>query len=289
MSTMCAVVDMTEDDIYGQRHPVECSELIAAKLKDLEIELDKLPISDKQGWGQAKAKCPDIVNDDAFKLMFLRAEVYNADLAALRLVKYWDKRIELFGLNKAFRPLKLDGALQGDETALGMGFTRLVPAQDEHGRSILLADPSKQDASLYERESMLRAMWYVLHASLENEDAQKRGIVMIIVPKNARFKQFDRHLSKMLMESIKGCLPVRVSAFHICQPPTFFSMIWPIMNLFLGERLRKRVKVYSGSDKKVLEKLQVYGLSNDSIPSELGGNIVLDHKNWLYERRASRM
>jgi len=81
MSTMCAVVDMTEDDIYGQRHPVECSELIAAKLKDLEIELDKLPISDKQGWGQAKAKCPDIVNDDAFKLMFLRAEVYNADVS----------------------------------------------------------------------------------------------------------------------------------------------------------------------------------------------------------------
>lgn len=151
------------------------------------------------------------------------------------MAKYWDKRIELFGPNKAFLPLKLDAALQGDEAALNIGFTRLVPAQDHHGRSILLADPSNQDSSLYTRESMLRAMWYILHASLENEGAQKRGIVMIIYPKNARFKQFDRHMSKMFMESIKGCLPVRVSAFHICQPPTFFSIIWPFINLFLGE------------------------------------------------------
>lgn len=84
---MSVVVGMTEEDIYGQRHPIECPELIAVKLKELNVELDNLPASDKQGWEQAKTKCPDLVNEDTYKLMFLRAEVYNADVSDAFVVR----------------------------------------------------------------------------------------------------------------------------------------------------------------------------------------------------------
>jgi hypothetical protein len=72
--------EMTEEDIYGQRHPIETPELSAAKLKQLENAIEKLPTEDKQGWTQAKNKCPDLVDDD-FKLMFLRCEVFHADVS----------------------------------------------------------------------------------------------------------------------------------------------------------------------------------------------------------------
>ena len=74
-------IPMSDEDIYGQRHPIESVDLIAAKLAELEEELSQLSDEDAQGWTQAKAKCaPDLVNDD-FKLMFLRCEVFNADVS----------------------------------------------------------------------------------------------------------------------------------------------------------------------------------------------------------------
>jgi hypothetical protein len=151
------------------------------------------------------------------------------------MAKYWNKRISLFGPVKAFLPMTLDGALKDDEVALSIGFARLVPAKDPVGRSIVFVDPSKLDSSKYERESMVRALWYVLHAALENVDAQKMGCIMMGYPKNAHISQVDRSLMKMNMESIRGCIPVRISAFFLCHPPTFFAVIFPIIKLFLGQ------------------------------------------------------
>lgn len=75
-------IPMSDEDMYGQRHPVENPDLIAAKLGELEEELSQLSDEDSQGWTQAKAKCsPDLINDD-FKLMFLRCEVFNADVSS---------------------------------------------------------------------------------------------------------------------------------------------------------------------------------------------------------------
>ena len=85
----------------------------------------------------------------------------------------------MFGQDKAFLPMTLDGALKDDHISLGVGFARLVvPAKDPAGRSIIFADPSKLDSTKYDRESMVRATWYVMHAALESVDAQKMGVVM---------------------------------------------------------------------------------------------------------------
>jgi len=154
----------------------------------------------------------------------------------LRLTKYWDKRIALFGPEKAFLPMTLDGALKDDQVALSLGFARLMPAKDPVGRSIVFVDPSKLDSTKYQRESMCRALWYVMHASLENPRAQQRGDLIIGYPKHVEITQVDRELMKMNMESIRGCIPVRISALFLCHPPSFFAkVVYPLIRLFLGE------------------------------------------------------
>lgn len=204
--------------------------------------------------------------------------------AAERYAKYWTKRVEIFG-NKAFEALTQQKGLKEDAIALEMGFFKLVGTKDPSGRSIVLVDPSCQDLSKHTRISLTRSLWYMIHALLEDETAQKRGITLLIYPQKAKFAQFDRTQTKMNADSIQGCLPIRVSSFHFCHAPTFFKIVLPIFKVFLGERMRKRIHVHSGSEQKVLKILeQKFRLTRDVLPSELGGNIVLDHEQWLADR-----
>lgn len=131
---------------------------------------------------------------------------------------------------------------------MGMGFWHLVPAKDTHGQSIVMMDPSRHDKALYARESMTRSMWYVMHTALEDQMTQQKGIVFIAYPRNGKLATFDRALAKMNSDSVKGCLPSRIGVIHICHPPSFFYLIFPIFKIFMGERLRRRFRVHGGSD-----------------------------------------
>lgn len=280
-------VPKSEPDQYGQVHPIESPELIAAKRKELQDALGEIPDADKQGYLQALDKeYPDLV-DGSLPLKCLRCEQFNADAAAKRLTKYWDKRVEIFGTDRAFLPLTLDGALRGDEKALQAGFARLLPGiREPGGRSIIYADPSRY-APKKERLTTVRALWYTMHAALEDEETQKKGVVIIADPRAASLAQTDTKMDQLNVESIRGCIPVRVAAMHLCHMPAFFSLIFPVIKVFLGERLRKRIKLHNGSVAHVLERLTDFGLMPSMLPQQLGGEFDLDHERWLQTRRAS--
>jgi len=98
-------------------------------------------------------------------------------------------------------PLHSSKAMLGDERTLDFGFFTLTGTHDASGRSIMYADPSKQDKTKYPRESMCRTLWYVLHAALENEMTQRRGVVVIAYPHNVKLGQFDRALTKLISKA----------------------------------------------------------------------------------------
>lgn len=279
------------DDLYGQVVPKETPELLSSKLEELETELQNIPDEMKVEWSMALEKCPHLC-DQAFKLMFLRCEIMNSDLAAKRIVKYWKKRVEMFGEAKAFLPFTLgdSGPFQGDDSSLKIGFLRLTNQRDTAGRPIVFGDPSRlpADQSSYENESMCRALWYCMHALLEDETAQRKGSVIVMFPKNVRIAHFNRKLAKLNAESIKGCIPIRLSALHICHPPVVFDLIFPIIKVLMGAHLRKKIRVNSGSNEKVLNKFESqFGITSDKLPTEMGGTLVLDQEQWLKERLES--
>lgn len=73
-------------DVYGQLHPKETPELIAQKLIEMESEIEKLAADTtnaKQNClqlKQAQERCPELLTD-GFKLMFLRCEVFHANVS----------------------------------------------------------------------------------------------------------------------------------------------------------------------------------------------------------------
>ncbi|KAL7467082.1 hypothetical protein ACHAXS_007351 [Conticribra weissflogii] len=109
-----------------------------------------------------------------------------------------------------------------------------------------------------------------------NESAQRLGIVVVGYPHHVKLSHVDRKLLKMNMESMTGCIPIRLGALHICHPPWFFSkIVFPIIKIVVSERIRKRVRIHSGSKEDVLKELEGFGLSKKDLPVDIGGDVVL--------------
>jgi hypothetical protein len=173
---------------------------------------------------------------------------------------------------------------------LYLGLIRPTRTHDMGGRALIFIDPSVMKAYNHtsdERFGVARAVWYVLHNMLEgNETVQKLGIVAIGYPHNVKLSYLDRKLMKMNMESITGCIPVRLGGFHICHPPWFFGhIVFPIIKVIMPERMRKRLRLHQGSNEKVLASLKKFGLEREVLPIDLGGDVILDTDSWLNESK----
>lgn len=62
-----------------------------------------------------------------------------------------------------------------------------------------------------------------------------------------------------------------------------FEILFEVVSIFLGERLTKRIKMYSGEDDMIRQRLTRFGINE--LPEELGGQIRLDQDEWIAERR----
>jgi len=179
-------------DYYGQSHPIESDQLICEGLDLLEEELSKLgndgrnradtvcTSSNKHtkdttheesseesclldGIKLALRECPRYVESRDHRLLFLRCEMYNCDLAAKRMAKYWNRRTALFEDDSFSSDLTLDRALRDDGNTLHVGFMRLLPGTDGAGRSIMMVEASRLDSTTYSRDSMASACENVIH------------------------------------------------------------------------------------------------------------------------------
>mmetsp|Transcript_51421 Transcript_51421/g.76924 ORF Transcript_51421/g.76924 Transcript_51421/m.76924 type:complete len:186 (-) Transcript_51421:474-1031(-) len=179
----------------------------------------------------------------------------------------------------------LEGSMGNDIDALLNGFVRLLPGKDESGRALIWVDASYLDSTKYTRESMIRALTYIEHAALEDETVQKKGVIFINYNgNNPKFSQFDKTLISMWADSMKGCMPVRVSAIYILQIPTLFSTLANLFKHLLGRRLSKRLLLLPGTNEKIVMSLSKRGIKRESLPIEIGGEVVLDQKKWIEER-----
>ena len=77
-----------------------------------------------------------------------------------------------------------------------------------------------------------------------------------------------------------------MGAFHIVHPPWFFGkIVFPIMKIVMPERMRKRVRVHVGSEEKVLNNLKEFGLDREVLPSDIGGDVMLDTDSWVQDMK----
>jgi hypothetical protein len=127
-------------DIHGVSDIVdEEPEFVVRRLAELNTEVTM--IKNKPAYLQAKAQNPEYVSNLDFRLMFLRAEYFIPKDAAIRLVAFFEAKLELFGSEKLTKTILLSDMDKNDIGCLETGYSQLLPGRDRAGRALVTVLP----------------------------------------------------------------------------------------------------------------------------------------------------
>jgi hypothetical protein len=144
------------NDIHGVPEARnETPEFLDTCLKDIDKALSEIPRTRRSTLDRAFLFKPSLERDVKFKLMFLRAESYDAKKAANRMEKYFVHKVELFGEEKLVKNITLDDLDQKCMKVLGAGTMFELPHTDQTGRPIVYFDVGKFDVN--DQTTMVRS------------------------------------------------------------------------------------------------------------------------------------
>ena len=129
------------EEMHGVRNMSlqETPDVQTRALGMLQNQLDRMPPSKKAAYDKAQGLEKTYVNDDKFRLRFLRAELFDVDRAAERMTSHLDLILELFGDEVLARPLRttdFKGKLV--KRILPGGLVQLLPYRDRSGRRVMV-------------------------------------------------------------------------------------------------------------------------------------------------------
>jgi hypothetical protein len=91
----------------------------------------------KLGFEMARDEHAAYFENEDFRLKFLRSDKYNPKLAAKRIVRHFEQKLDLFGPDKIGREITLYDLDSDDMDALMAGGMQLPPGKDRGGRKIM--------------------------------------------------------------------------------------------------------------------------------------------------------
>ena len=74
--------------------------------------------------------------------MFLRSDYFDAPAAARRIVRHFEQKLELFGVEKLTKNITQADISQDTLDCLYHGFGQMLPVRDRAGREVLIMNPS---------------------------------------------------------------------------------------------------------------------------------------------------
>jgi hypothetical protein len=124
------------EEIHGISRVVdEDPAFVTECLAKLDEEISR--IKKKSAFDQALFLCPKYVNDRKFRLMFLRSDNFEAEKASTRIVKHFERKLELFGTDKLVKIIQFNDLHEDDQSALLTGCIQFLRSKDRSGRTVV--------------------------------------------------------------------------------------------------------------------------------------------------------
>lgn len=298
-----------EEEIHGVSSVAaeETPELLEDSLYNFKLELDKIyhkPAHDKAqemlaANSSTHSSC--YINEEEFRLRFLRCELFDVSKAAARFVKYLDLILEVYGEYALRRPIRLTDLNREEMSFLREGQYQLLPYRDRSGRRILAIVPNNRDD--VPQRVLLKVFIYIwIVASggcdtsthdLNNVESQRKGTIVVIFPSSTLHVYSDGDVAepsqkKFLRDRVTAnaivakVTPMRLAAIHVCLPN---KPVYHIVSHLYGMVLAKwnsRTKIHLGNPLELRYCLQGYGIPIELIPSTDTGNVKsVNFKQWI--------
>jgi hypothetical protein len=127
-------------DVHGVSDLVEeTPEMVEGGLVQLESEI--LLFKDRAAYDLAESMDPTYTRNRDLRLAFLRTELFDSQQAALRLIRHFQTKLDLFGRDRLVMDITQDDLDKDDMDVLYRGYGRFLSATDRAGRIINLVVP----------------------------------------------------------------------------------------------------------------------------------------------------
>ena len=258
----------------------------------LETALDQVDPEDRSFYEQAQEQCPELVQRESSPARFFQACKRDYQRTAISLCRYWKGRVDLFGLEMAFKPLSFTGegaiAQNSIENMKGGGYTIL--RADAHSRPVILVDqaffaPSSQDAT---KTQAICLFYFLNFLVLRSEQALKNGIVLVFAMDTSQLIPPCISTAELFQNQV---FPIKLRSMHLLlqQKTPFVSKImasWLILFQKWDDIYGRYAVHHTVQDRDLIRSVSVYGLSKDHLPKRFGGSIDSASKflNWMKDR-----
>ena len=156
-------------DVHGVSSPIqETPELIQNSLEQLDHELKQVE-HDFPAYQKALSMDSAYVQNPKFRLMFLRADRMDPKLAAQRIGRHFQAKLELFRSELLVKDITQDDLDAEAIKSLYDGSSQSLPERDRAGRLIIVSCLHSLEVSL---EAKLRRVLYFTMAEAEDDETQ---------------------------------------------------------------------------------------------------------------------
>lgn len=242
------------------------------KLVELDAELIRL--------GVDTGRANPLIQDQAYRLMFLRCDQLEVKVAAQRIQKNIQVKRELFGDHCLHREIALSDLDKDDLEALHSGFARVSNHKDIAGRTVVVVQPQIKIDHLPTR-AYHRAQFYHMSQVTRSYSCQKQGAVIVVLhvglphcPREMK-ERHSRTPARMLeMRHIKAAIPKKLGAMHFCvvedgtsangftaQASNLRRMFFNTIQMMMPADARSRFRKHYGSKERIEFELAAFGIT----------------------------
>lgn len=235
-------------DIHGVSDiPGETPSWKAEKLLELSDEVAKI-VRGKDAYEMARGQSTEYVENEEFRLKFLRKFEWDAKKAARNLIRYFNAKLEIFGENCLTKTITQADLSPGAKKCLECGFLQTLSVRDTAGRVVLFFWPLLlEEVNIVSVEDQVACVWYIFMTACKDIETSIKGIVVINCLLNADKSKLQPKQAHQIA-SLSDVIPYRIRAGHICvsKEDDQFQIVLIIMKA--ADAISKlRIKYHSGT------------------------------------------
>jgi hypothetical protein len=199
------------------------------RLKFKELDAHVHQSDDKPGYQaylMAREQDPVYVDDPDFKIGFLRAEGYDSQKAAHRLLLYLEEKLDLFGKEKLTHDIYWEDLGEDGWKYLEKGGLQVLPVRDSAGRRVIFLGDVLQEGEATTMLQGLRKAYFYFAVAMEKDDTEI-GRVMGSVTVLWRCHKSTAQDPNVVKAIVKSChaAPFKTSAYHFCKNKSSVEMV----------------------------------------------------------------